>query len=117
MTVEQVTVGGVALGVAIVVRRDADEHAGARAGEAIHALACILQRFPCHFEQQPMLWVDVRRFARRHSEEPGVPLIDVIDESTPLQIRATGLGGIRIVHLHERRAVRRNVSDRIDAVA
>ena len=117
MAAEQVAVGGIALRVTVVVRRDADENAGAAAGKAVDALPGVFQRLPCHLEQQPVLWVDVRGFPRGNAEERRIPLVDAVHEAAAAQVRTPRLGGVRVVGPQQARAVGRYVGDRIHAVA
>ena len=57
------------LEVRVVAAGHADVDAGGGPLEAVGSLAGVLERFPCHFEQQPLLRVHALCLARRDAEE------------------------------------------------
>ncbi len=66
--------------IRVVGAAQADEHARAAARQAVGRLAGVLQRFPDHLEQQPLLRVHLGRLARRDTEERRVELVDLIEK-------------------------------------
>lgn len=68
----------VAAGLGVV---DADEHAGAAAGEAGRDDAGRFHRLPGQFEQQAVLRIDLAGLARRHAKEIRVEQIDPVEKS------------------------------------
>ena len=67
--------------VLVVVNEDADEDAGAAQGRVLPPLARVLHRLVRGLEQQALLRIDVRGFARRDPEEARVELIDPGEET------------------------------------
>ena len=105
------------LHVAVVVRREADEDAGARAGEPVERLPGVLERLLRDLEQQPVLRIDPARLARRDAEEGGVEAVDVVDEAAPAAVHRPFVRGVGVEEAVEVEALGRNLADRVDAVA
>ena len=82
---------------AVVVCRDADEYARRRAGEALRHLACVLQGFPSHLQQQTLLRVHAGRLARRDAEEMGIELIYPLQKAAPPRVHLARRRWIRVV--------------------
>ena len=79
--------GGVprrALDDLVVVVRNADEHPEVGALFEIEHQARVFDRLPRRLEQQPVLRIDVGRFARRDAEKLRIELVDAIDEAAAL---------------------------------
>src|SRR4051812_3359028 len=100
----------------IIIAADADEYSCTCARQAIHSLAAVLQRFPTHFEKQPLLRIHAHGFARRDSEEAWIELIDVADESAVTGVGLAGRVGVRVVELVNIPAVAWDFGDAIDPV-
>src|SRR4030095_1393572 len=60
-----------------------DEHAGVRLACVLTEITRLLQQVPCGFQEQPFLWIDVLRVARQDTEEPGIELVDALEEPAP----------------------------------
>ena len=99
----------------VVDARDADEDAGGAAAQPVRRLAGLLQRFPGHLEQQPLLGVHRDRLARRDPEEVGVELVDAVDEAAPAGRHLAGRREIGVVVGVDVPAVGRDLADRVDA--
>ena len=65
----------------IVVVRNPDEHADVGPALKIQDKARVLNRLPCGLEQQPLLRIDIGRFARRDAEELRIKLVDLVNEA------------------------------------
>src|SRR5262249_52093822 len=65
----------------IVVRPDANKYAGFAAAYLVQSLSRILKRFPCEFQQQPLLRIHPFRFTRRNLKKGSVKFIDVPQKS------------------------------------
>jgi hypothetical protein len=78
----------------VVALADPDEHAGPRAGQPIRCDARRLERLPRHLEQQPLLRIGANRLVRRDAEQPGVELVDVVDETAVLDGRPAPRAGV-----------------------
>ena len=63
------TRAGIELEQRVVAVTDADEDSCACTAELVGRVACVLQRLPGDFKQEPLLRVDLRRLARRDAEE------------------------------------------------
>ena len=72
---------GVELEQRVVAVTDADEDACACAAEPVGRVACVLQRLPCDFKQEPLLRVDLRRLARRDAEEVRVKAVHLFEKA------------------------------------
>ena len=57
------------LHLAVLALRDPDEHADVRATRKIDHLAAILDRFPGHLQQQPLLRINERSLPRRDAKK------------------------------------------------
>ncbi len=77
----------------VVVRGDADEDGGVRAGEAAGHDSGVLQGRPAEFEHHALLRVRGGGLAGRHSEEGGVEFRGVLDRTAP---GVVGLSGDRV---------------------
>jgi hypothetical protein len=75
--------------VLVVVDEDADEYARAAKRRVFPPFARVLHGLVSGFEEQALLRIDVRRFARRDPEEGRVELIDVVEEASAPGIRAS----------------------------
>jgi len=82
---------------AVFVGAYADEDAGAAAGDPLRRQSCILERFPHHLEQQPLLRVHPHCLARGDREESRIELIDAIEEAAPAGVHLAGCRRIGIV--------------------
>jgi hypothetical protein len=65
--------------IPVIGRGGADIDARRAAGEPRRRNAGILQRVPGQFEQQALLWVHLRGFARRDTEKLRLEPIDAVD--------------------------------------
>ena len=65
----------------VVVVRNADEHPEVGAFFKIEHQARVFDRLPRRLEEQPVLRIDVGRFARRDAEKLRIELVDAIDEA------------------------------------
>ena len=61
--------------------RNADEHPEVGAFFKIEHQARVFDRLPRRLEEQPVLRIDVGRFARRDAEKLRIELVDAIDEA------------------------------------
>ena len=101
---------GGALDHLVVVVRNANEHAEVGAFFKIEHQSGVLDRLPCRLEEQPMLRIDVGRFARRDAEKLRIKLVDAIEEAAALGDRFSGnsrLGIIKAFHVPPIRRARR----------
>src|SRR5438067_8500196 len=101
--------------VVVAVAMNADEDARGTAGQPLHGLACIFQRFPGHLEQQPLLGVHASRLLWRDAKETGIEAIDMFDETTPAAIRLAWDGRVRVEEQVGIPALRRYPSNRVRA--
>ncbi|VBA41956.1 hypothetical protein LAUMK136_04308 [Mycobacterium attenuatum] len=97
------------LQAAVVVGRDADEHAGATAGEPLRHLPGVFQSLPSHFEKQALPGVHTARLVRRDAEKVSVEPVDLVQE--PTTTGAAVARGVRVP------AVRRCLGDGVHAIA
>jgi hypothetical protein len=97
----------------VVARRAHDAHT--LAAEPLSGKPGILQCFPCHFHEKPLLGVDVRSFARRNAEERCIKSVDAVDKAAPARVHLPGSSRIVVVELLETPAIRRHFADRVDA--
>ena len=79
-----------ALDALVVVVRNADEHPEVGAFLEIEHEPGVFDRLPRRLEQQPVLRIDVGRFARRDAEELRIELVDPVDEPAALGDRLAG---------------------------
>ena len=84
--------------VRVVAGRDADEHAGRRAGELLSANTGVLHRLPGDLRQQSLLRIHLGCLARRNAEELWIKRVDLLQEATP---PGAGLAGRRRVLVEE----------------
>src|SRR6185369_6815453 len=80
--------------LSVIARGDPDEHAGTAAVERCAGLAGMLERFPRHFEQQPMLRIELNGLARSDPEESRVEPIDLVQKTALLG--GDLAGGLRV---------------------
>jgi hypothetical protein len=80
--VDRTALGRAGLYPAVIERRDADEHAGARAREPLRCDTGVLDRLVGDLHEDPLLRISSRRLTWRHAEERGVELVDATDEAT-----------------------------------
>ncbi len=92
---------------------DADVHAGGRLPEALGWQMRILERFPRDFEQQPLLRIEVGRFARRDPEERGVEFVDALEEGPVPRCHLARRGRIGVVIAINAPALARHFGDGI----
>jgi len=105
------------LQVQVIVARDADEDAGLRAEQAVDRLPRVLERLPAHLEQQPLLRVERRRFARGDAEEVGIEPIQAVEEAPAARVHLPGFLWILAEEPIDVPAVGRDLARRVDAVA
>ena len=105
----------VELDAAVVVVRDADEHAGIGAGQTVAHLAGVFERFPRDLEQHALLRVHSGSLARRDTKEVRVELVDVVDEAAEARDDFARGGRIGIVIIVEAEAIGGNFADGVDA--
>src|SRR5213075_2032341 len=103
--------------LAVVVRRDPDEHAGIRAGDGGGWDTGVLERLPRDLEEEPLLRVDVGRLPGRDAEEQRVELVDAIEEAAPPAVGLAGDARVRVMDGARVPARDGDVADRVDAVA
>ena len=87
------------------------------ARQLVRRLPRILKSFPGDFEQQALLRVHGRGFARRDAEKMRIESIDARKESAPARAHFAGGSGKRIVKRVDIPAVARNFRDGIHAVS
>jgi len=100
--------------VLVVVGGDADVHTHAPPLRQ-RPQPGVLQRFPGHFQQQPLLRIERARLARRQAEVARVELAQVLagDEAAPAADAAPGGGAVGVVPGVDRPAFRRDLGDGI----
>jgi hypothetical protein len=108
----------------VVVRRHADEHAGARPGEPLGEVARRFERLPGHFEREPLLRIEALGLLPRDVEERVVEGLDRVEQQPRPELselaRRRITGPARVVELADRiDAVRQDVPElaRIGAAA
>ena len=69
--------------LAVVVGVDAHENRGVAAGQRPRRHTGVFERFPAHFERQPLLRIHQFRFTRGHAEELGVEPGEIVEEGAP----------------------------------
>jgi hypothetical protein len=72
---------GRALDHLVVVVRNANEHPEVGAFFKIEHQARVFDRLPRRLEEQPVLRIDVGRFARRDAEKVSIKLVDALHEA------------------------------------
>jgi len=84
--------------VGVVGAGDADIHAAVRTAQGGGRDAGVFQGFPAHFQQQALLRVHQRGFARRDAEEPCVEPGDVADGAGGKGVGGAGMvfGGMQV---------------------
>ncbi len=78
---EEIGITGSQQQMQVVAARDPDVHPGARTLQPVGGYGRVLERFPAHFEEEPLLRIHALDFARRNSEEIGVEPRNVLEES------------------------------------
>ncbi len=83
--------------IRVIKPADSDKNAGSAAGQLVRRLTGILESFPRYFEEQSLLRIHCRGFARRDAEEMRVEAINAGEEPAPARAHL-GIGpGERIV--------------------
>ena len=77
--------------------RNANEHTQLGAFLEIENDARVFDRLPCGLEEQPMLRIDVRRFARGYAKKVPIKLLDAIDEAAAPRDGLPGNSRLRII--------------------
>src|SRR5690606_23145120 len=101
----------------VVLVAQTQEHTGRRAVEPVRCNAGVLERLPCDLQQQPLLWVHADRFARRDPEEPGVELLETVEETAPPRRHAARLVRIGRVQPVDVPPLRRYLAHGVHALA
>ncbi len=96
----------------VIVTGNADEHPGIAAGQTGRGNPGMFQRFPHGFQQQALLRVHARRFARRNAEEIGIEAIDILDEAAAAAYHVSRCAGLCRIQRITRPALRRHRADR-----
>src|SRR5688572_18754880 len=109
-------VPGRALNHLVVVVRNANEHAEVRAFFKIEHQACVFDRLPRGLEEQPVLRIDIGRFARRDAEKLRIELVDAIDEASAPRDGFSDNSRLRIVKASNVPAIRGHVTDGLAAL-
>ena len=104
------------LEAAIVVGRNTDKNSGLGPSQLLHHLPGIVQGFPSHLKQKPLLGVHASRLARGNAKESGIKLIDLFKEPTPAGIQFAGQSWIRIVELLEVKTISWDLANGIPAI-
>ena len=97
----------------VVAVRNADVDTGAAAGQAFCRNPRIFKRTPRDLEQQSLLRIHRRRFARRDSEKPGIERGDVAQQAGAPSDRLARRPGRRIVDRIDVPAIGRHLDDRV----
>src|SRR5690606_12991622 len=79
---------------AVAVRADVDP--GGRAGQPIDHLTRGFESLPGEFQQQALLRVHLRRFARRDAEEGRVESVHTVEETAASRVNAVGSSRIGV---------------------
>ncbi|EDT00905.1 hypothetical protein BamIOP4010DRAFT_5583 [Burkholderia ambifaria IOP40-10] len=95
---------------------NADIHARGGLPEAFGREMGVFERFPGHFEQEPLLRVEVSGFARRDSEERRVEFIHAFEKRAVAGRHLAGRGRIRVVIAIDVPAFARHFGDGIARV-
>ena len=103
--------------IGVIESADSDEDARSAARQLVRRLPRILESLPGHFEQQTLLRIHGRGFARRDAEEMRIELIDAGKESAPARAHLGGGPGQGIVQRVDIPAIARNFRDGIHAVS
>ena len=109
-------VPGRALDHLVVVVRNANEHAEVGAFFKIEHQARVFDRLPRRLEEQPVLRIDVGRFARRDAEKLRIELVDAIDEAAAPRDGLPGNSRLRIIKAFDVPPIRRHVADGLAAL-
>ncbi|VWD35646.1 hypothetical protein BLA50215_05002 [Burkholderia lata] len=97
----------------VVEAGDADVHAGGGLPEPLGREMGVLERLPRHFEQEPLLRIEVGGFARRDPEERRVELIHAFEKGAVAGRHLAGRGRIGVVVAIDVPAVARHFGDGI----
>ena len=100
------------LGIAVVGRRGADEHARFGSGEARRRDAGILQGLPGELQQQALLRVHLVGLARRQAERARVEPPDVVEHARRPGVAAPALALARVTEALQGPAIRGHLRDR-----
>src|SRR6185295_10202550 len=105
-----------ALDYLIVVVRNANEYSEVGAFFKIEHQPRVLDRLPRRLEEQPVLRIDVGRFARRDAEKLRIELVDAIDESAAPRDGLPDNARLRIIKAFDVPPVRRHLADGLTAL-
>ena len=100
----------------VVVVRNANEHPEVGAFFKIEHQARVFDRLPRRLEEQPVLRIDVGRFARRDAEKLRIELVDAIDEAAAPGDGLPGNSRLRIIKALDIPPIRRHVADGLAAL-
>jgi hypothetical protein len=71
------------LDLGVISRRYPDEDSCIGSCQLLDDLTSVLKSLPGHFEQEPLLRIDIGRFTRRYTETLRLEMVCAFDESTP----------------------------------
>src|SRR4029434_3559367 len=100
----------------VVVVRNANEHAEVGALFKIEHQAGVFDRLPRRLEEQPVLRINVGRFARRNTEKLRIELVDAIDEAAAPRDGLPGNARLRIIKAFDVPPIRRHLADGLAAL-
>src|SRR5258708_39109619 len=66
----------------MIETRDSDKHSCGASVHLFHRKVGVLERFPCHFQQQSLLRIETGGLARRNAKEERVKAIDLTQKAT-----------------------------------
>ena len=105
------------LQVAVVVAGDADEDPRVGSRQPSGRLAGVLEGLPGDLEQEALLRIHAAGLARGDAEELGVEQVDPRQETAPARGELARRLGVRVEDRVDVEAVRRDLSDGVDAVS
>jgi len=100
---------------AIRVVGHTDKNSGIASEQFMGCDGGILQRIPANLKKEPLLRVEIERFAGRDAKEGRVETIDVAEKTAPACVHFSRSRGILIVKFVETPAFGRHFADRINA--
>src|SRR5687768_8250033 len=109
-------VPGSALDHLIVIVRNANKHPDVRAFFKIEHETRVFDRLPRRLEEQPVLGIDIGRFAWGDAEKLGIELVDAIDEAAAPGDGLADNSRLRIVKAAHVPAISRHVTDGLAAL-
>ena len=104
-------VPGCALDHLVVVVRNANKHPDVGAFFKIEHQARVFDRLPRRLEEQPVLRIDVGRFARRDAEKVSIKLVDALDKAAAPRDGLPDNSRLRILEAFDVPPIRRHVAD------